>query len=455
METFDPWGLVALVILLLVGALFVAAEYALVSVRRTRLDELINEGNTQAQSARNMLDHLDRYIATTQLCITMSSIGLGWVGEPALSALLTAWLGLPLQSLDATLRHTLSSALSFVVVTFATVVVSELVPKTIALKYAEVVILNVSAPLIWIGQALRPFIWALNAAARIILRLLGLEQEEEGRSGYSVQELKLMVEASEKIGILENVEREMLHAVFDFGDSTVHSIMVPRTEMIAVDADAPIHELSQLAVSHSYSKFPAYEGDIDHIIGIAHVKDLVRVQRDDRKTATIRGLLREAMFVPDTLRLDILLREFRVKRQHLAIVLDEYSGTAGLITLDDLMAQILGEVKDPFDEASAPDIQRLPDGSALIEGMTSIDEVNNKFDLDLKDENYDTLAGFILGKLERIAKVGDVVEGDGVKLKVEALDGLRISRISLLKMPTEPAAPPETEPEAGAEKGAG
>jgi CBS domain containing-hemolysin-like protein len=262
-----------------------------------------------------------------------------------------------------------------------------------------------------------------------------------------VQELKLMVEASEKIGIIENVEREMLHAVFDFGDSNAHAVMVPRTEMIAVDADAPIHELTHLAITYSHSKFPAYEGDIDHIIGIAHVKDLVRVQHNERKAATIRGLLREAMFVPDTLKLDTVLREFRAKRQHLAIVLDEYGGTAGLVTLDDLMAQIMGEVKDPFDKTSTPDIQRLADGSALIEGMTSIDEVNDKFDLDLKDENYDTLAGFILGKLERIAKVGDVVETDGVKLKVEALDGLRISRISLLKPPPEPATPAEAAPE--------
>jgi len=438
METVDPWGLIALVILLLVGAFFVAAEYSLVSVRRTRLDELMNEGNQQAKAARAMLDNLDRYIATTQLCITMASIGLGWVGEPALSALLTNFLGLPLQFLDANLRHTISAALSFIVVTFATVVVSELVPKTIALKYSEQVILNLSAALIWIGQLLRPFIWALNTAAAIILRLLGFEPEDEGRSGYSVQELKLMVEASEKIGIIENVEREMLHAVFDFGESTAHSIMVPRTEMIAIQADEPIHELNHLAVNYPHTKFPVYESDIDHIIGIAHVKDLVRVQHSDRKTATIRGLLREAMFVPDTLKLDSLLREFRTRRQHLAIVLDEYGGTAGLITLDDLMVQIMGEVQDPFDKHSTPDIQRLPDGSALIEGMTSIDEVNNKFDLNLKDENYDTIAGFVLGKLERIAKVGDVVEDVGVKLKVEALDGLRIARVSLIKV-VEPA----------------
>ena len=410
-----------------------AAEYSLVSVRRTRLDEMINEGNKQAQYARNALDHLNRYIATTQVGITMASIGLGWVAEPALSALLTPWLGFTLQWADETLRRTLSASLSFLIVTFATVVISELVPKTIALRYSDRVVVSISPSLIWIARVLRPFIWLLNNTANVILRLIGLEPDNENDAGYSVPELKLMVEASEKLGVLENIEREMLHNVFDFGESIAHAVMVPRTEMIAVDADAPILDLIQLAIQHSHSKFPVFEGDIDHIIGLAHVKDLVRVQHSDRKEATIRGLLREAMFIPDTLRLDALLQEFRVKRQHLAIVLDEYGGTAGLITLDDLMSQIVGEVSDPFDKASTPDIQRLPDGSALIEGMTAITDVNDMFGLELKDDNYDTIAGFVLGKLERIAKVGDVVESDGIKLTVEALEGLRIARVSLWK----------------------
>jgi CBS domain containing-hemolysin-like protein len=203
--------------------------------------------------------------------------------------------------------------------------------------------------------------------------------------------------------------------------------------MIAVDADAPLAELITLAVKHPYTKFPVYEGDLDHILGVAHVKDLVRVQHDERRAATVRGLLRETMFVPDTLRLDALLQEFRVRRQHLAIVLDEYGGTAGLVTLDDLMSQIVGEVRDPFDK-SAPEIQRLPDGSALVDGLTLIETVNESFGLALQEEFYDTIAGYVLGQLGRIARVGDVVETGGVRLKVEALDGLRIARLSVFML---------------------
>lgn len=421
---------------------FVAAEFSLVSVRRTRVDELIQQGNRAARFVKLAIDNPDEFIAATQLGITIASLALGWVGEPALSHFIEplvnflpeAWLG--------TASHTIAAAISFLIITFLHVIVGELMPKSIALQDPDKTALFIARPTLWTKTLFKPAIWAMNGTGNFLLRLMGMHGASEHSMGHSVQELKLLVEASEKIGILENVEREMLHNVFDFGESITHEVMVPRTEMIAVDADAPIHELIHQAIQHPHSKFPAFEGDIDHIIGIAHVKDLVRVQHSDRKEATIRGLLREAMFVPDTLRLDALLQEFRVKRQHLAIVLDEYGGTAGLITLDDLMSQIVGEVSDPFDKASTPDIQRLTDGSALIEGMTSIADVNDMFEIDLKDENYDTIAGFVLGKLERIAKVGDVVESDGVKLKVEALDGLRIARVSLLKV-ANPAEKPQ------------
>ncbi|MBI4315884.1 MAG: DUF21 domain-containing protein, partial [Chloroflexi bacterium] len=219
-ETFNPWGLVTLALLLGVNALSVAAEYALVSVRRTRLDELIQNGITEAKYARVALNNIDRYIATTQLCITMAGIGLGWVGEPTLTALLVWWLGIPLQWLDETLRRTLSVGIAFLLITFVTVVVSELVPKSVTLRYAEQVAIAVGRAMIITEQLLRPFVWALNSAANLILRAIGMPPASEHGSGYSVQELKMLVVASEESGLLENAERDMLHAVFDFGDST-------------------------------------------------------------------------------------------------------------------------------------------------------------------------------------------------------------------------------------------
>ncbi len=429
----DLWGLAALVFLLGVNAFFVAAEYALVGIRRTRVDELINAGQSGAKFVREAINNLDRTIAATQVCITMAGIALGWVGEPALSGILVALLGIPLQWLDETVRRSISAAISLLLVTFITVVVSELVPKSVALKYPEPVALAVGQAVVITGSVLRPFIWALNAAANLILRILRVPPASEYGSGYSVQELKLMVEASEKIGVIENLEREMVHNVFDFGENMAHALMVPRTEMVAVEAEASLDDFIRLAAQHPFTKYPAFEGDLDHILGIVHVKDLVQPQRVEGQAA-VRGLIREALFVPDTIKLDALLREFQTKRQRIAIVLDEYGGTAGLVTLADLITELMGPVRDSFDK-STPDIQLKADGSALIDGLTSIEDVNDRFGLSLKDENYDTIAGYVLGKLERIAKLGDIVETEGTQLKVEAMDGLRIAKVLLTKKP--------------------
>jgi CBS domain containing-hemolysin-like protein len=421
--------------LVLANGFFVAAEFALVSVRRTRVEEMLQQGKTGARAVKQALEDPDRFIAATQLGITIASLGLGWLGEPALGGLIEPIVSLLPQEWVGLASHSISAAIAFAAITFLHVVVGELMPKSIALQRPEATALVVAQPTLITEIIFKPAIWALNGTGNFLLRLMGMRAASGHEMVHSVEELKMLVVASEESGVLEDTERDMLHAVFDFGEVTAHEVMVPRTEMIAVDADASLEELIHLAIKHSHSKFPVYEGDLDHILGVAHVKDLVRVQHGERRAATVRGLIRETLFVPDTLRLDNLLQEFRAKRQHLAIVLDEYGGTAGLVTLDDLMSRIVGEVRDPFDK-SAPEIQRLPDGSALVDGLTPIETVNEALGLNLREEFYDTIAGFVLGKLGRLAKVGDVVDADadGIRLKVEALDGLRIARLSLFPL---------------------
>jgi CBS domain containing-hemolysin-like protein len=437
----DLVNALAVAALIAANAFFVAAEYAMVRVRKTRLSELAQRGVMAAKPALLVVEHLDRYIATTQLGITMAGIGLGWVGEPVLSAFFGHVLGWPLQGADEAARRTLSAVCSFLLVTFITVVLGELVPKSFTIKYPERIVLAVSPIIVLLGAVFRPFIGLLNVSAEAVLRLVGLSSARASEPGYSVEELKMLVQTSEETGVLEDTERDMLHAVFDFGEATASEIMVPRTEIIASAAEGSLDELIQLSNKHPFSKFPVFEHDLDHVIGIAHVKDLVRVQHHERRAATVRGLMREALFVPDTLRLDALLQQFRAKRQHIAIVLDEFGGTAGLVTLDDLMAQIVGEVADQFDK-SAPAIQTLPDGSALLDGLTAIETINETFRLNLTDDYYDTIAGFVLGRLGRMAKVGDVVDVGNIRLKVEALDGLRIARLSLYR--ADAAKPPST-----------
>jgi CBS domain containing-hemolysin-like protein len=428
--TLDLLRLLGVAALVCANGFFVAAEFALVSVRRTRIEELVQQGTVGARAVKRAIEDPDRFIAATQLGITIASLGLGWLGEPALAHLIEPVVTLFPEAWTGLASHSISAGLAFAVITFLHVVIGELMPKSIALQRPESTALVVAQPTLLTEILFKPAIWALNGTGNALLHLIGMRAASGHEMVHSVDELKMLVEASEESGVLEVTERDMLHAVFDFGALTAREVMVPRTEMIAIDADAPLHDLIHLAITHPRTKFPVYEGDMDHLIGIAHVKDLVRVQHDERRAATVRGLIREGLFVPHTIRLDALLQQFRARRQHMAIVLDEYGGTAGLVTLDDLMEKIVGEVHDPFDR-SAPEIQRLPDGSALVDGLALIEVVNQAFDLHLRDDHYDTIAGFVLGRLGRMAKVGDVVEADGVRLKVEVLDGLRIARLSL------------------------
>jgi CBS domain containing-hemolysin-like protein len=436
----DVLRLIGVVVLVLANGFFVAAEFALVSIRRTRVEELIQQRRAGALAVKKALGNPDRFIAATQLGITLASLGLGWLGEPAVAHFIEPVLALVPKAWVGTVSQSVSAVLAFALITFLHVVVGELAPKSIALQKTEATALFVVGPTLLAEALFKPAIWVLNGTGNALLRLIGMRAASGHELDHSVEELKLLVAASEAQGVIEDSEREMLHAVFDFGEVTAHEVMIPRTEMIAIEAEAPVEALMQLATQHWLSQFPVYEGDLDHIIGLAHVKDLVRAQRSPRRVASVRGLMREALFVPATIRLDALLQEFRAKRQHFAIALDEYGGTAGLVTLADVAAQIVGDVRDPFDK-SAPEIQRLPDGSALVDGLMQIEEINEHFDLHLHDDHYDTIAGFVLGRLGRMAQVGDTVEAEGVRLRVEALDGKRIARLSLFSTPDHNAPP--------------
>ena len=429
----DLLGLGAVVVLVLANAFFVASEFALVSVRRTRIQQLVDQGNRAAGWVQRATGHLDRAIAATQLGITLASLGLGWIGEPALAHLLQPVIGLFPGAYEEEVSHALSAGLAFAVITFLHVVVGELAPKSIALQAPERTALTVARPTIWTSWLFYPAILLLNGAGNIILRAIGIRPASGHQMVHSVEELKMLVSASAEGGVVEDDEEVMLRAVFDFGDTLVRQVMVPRTEMVAVPSDAPLADIVRVAGEHPFSKLPVYEGDLDQIIGIVHLKDLLRVLQDpetDRRTA--HDVMREALYIPETARVSSLLARFRRRHQHMAIVLDEYGGTAGVVTLADLAEEIVGEVTDAFDE---PEIQPLPDGTALIDGLTPIEEVNDHFDLTLDDPYYDTLAGLVLGRLGRLAHVGDVVIVDGAELRVEALDGLRIARVSLTPSP--------------------
>jgi CBS domain containing-hemolysin-like protein len=436
----DWIGLLFVIILVLINGFFVAAEFSLVSVRKTRIAERVARGDTGAKAVQRAIEDPDRFIAATQLGITLASLGLGWIGEPALSHLiepLFAWL--PGQIAGTAAHIAAASILAFVLITSLHVVVGELMPKSIALQQAERTALLVARPTLWVEHLFRPFIWALNGTGNFLLRLLGFNRASEKEHLHSVEELKMLVDASEEGGVLETQESEMIHAVFDFGAMTAHQMMVPRTEMITLDVDTPIGEVCDFAAQHQHNKYPVHENDLDHIVGILHVKDLVPAMRlpPDQQPA-LRQLMREPLAVPDTIGVNDLLARFRQRKQHIAILLDEFGGTAGIVTLQDIMDELVGEVADVFGP-DEPEVQRLPDGRIRLDGLMLLTDFNDLFALNLTDPNYETIAGYMLGKLDRIPKAGDEVDvpvndRETLRLRVDVMDGKRIAWIVMSRV---------------------
>lgn len=436
----DLLKLVAVALLVLSNGFFVAAEFSLISVRKTRIAELVAHGESGAETVQKAISDPDSIIAATQLGITLSSLALGWIGEPALSNLILPIVELFPADFQSSISHTISAIIAFSIITFLHVVIGELAPKSIALQNPERTSLAIAKPTLWTEKLFKPAIWALNGAGNWVLRVIGIDPADGHQLVHSVEELKMIVDASAQGGAVEADEREMLVAVFAFGDLLVRQVMIPRTEIIAVEADTSISDIISLVSESTYTKLPVFEDNLDEILGIVHVKDLLNVILSSGSDKIVaRDLAREPIYVPETAKVNALLRQLRDNRRHIAIVLDEYGGTAGMVTLEDLLEELVGEVSDPFDK-DQPEIQTLPDGSSLIDGLTLIEDVNEELGVELHNPDYDTIAGYVMGKLGRIPKVNDMVEIDTVRFRVEEMDGMRIDRLSFthLDNPLEP-----------------
>ncbi len=440
------WYFLLILLLIALNAFFVSVEFAAVTARKARLELLAEDGNSAARIVKNWIDNpaaRDRLIAASQLGVTIVSLALGAVGENTFQELLTPWfnrisLAPSLQRLTSLLAA-LPLVLSLIIVTSLHVVLGEQVPKVATLHQPERVAILAATPMNVFTIIFKWFIDLLDWATRQVLHLFGLQVVGGHSLIYTVDELKLLITESEEGGVLESPEREMLESVFDFGELMVRQVMVPRTGILAIEADAQLDEIIATVTKATYTKLPVYEDDLDQIIGILHVKDVLRVMNQpDCQDTTARNLARETLYIPETLPVNDLLFKFRHNRQHIAIVLDEFGGTAGLVTLEDLLEQIVGEVSDQFD-ATSPEIQNQPDGSYLIDGLTLIEAVNQQLNLHLSDPHYDTIAGYFLGKLGHIPKIGDDIAAGGVKMQVQLMDGLRIAQLKL--SPLDEAAP--------------
>jgi len=424
---------IVLVLALVAGnAIFVAAEYALVTARRSRLEQ---HESLPARRALRLMDEPVRFISTVQVGITVFGIALGAVGEPLVSRFFEGWLS-----------HAIAFALSFFILTYLTVVIGELVPKAVALQKAEPLALALALPLDLLARIAHPLVWLLQVSASGVSRLFGVKPAPAGVHGYTREDILHTVREAEDTGVIEEAEEEMLYKVFDFAGKEAHEVMVPRPEVVAISVDLPPEEALAAVIDSPYTRYPAYRRSVDEIVGVLHVRDLFSAL-NDRGLAQVRveELLRPPYVVPETKDLAALLADFRRAKQHMAVVVDEYGSMQGIVTLEDLLEEIVGEIEDEFD---LPDesIERLDDHTIRIDGTFPIDDFNEQFATDLPAEDYHTVAGFVFGRLGRAPEEGDEVDHEQLHFRVVQVEGSRIERLQIEFRPEDNGRPVDYEP---------
>ena len=420
-------------VLLLVNGFFVSAEFAIVRARRAKIEQLTKDGNVDAKLALKALEDMNFFIAAVQVGVTIASIGIGWFGSPTIEKMMDPILS-NLPSSYVYLTHTITAVVAFLVVTFLHVVIGEQVPKCIALQYPEKISLYVAKPMDIFMTISKPFVWVLNVACNAILRLFRIPVST-ARVVHTIEDLDLMVNTSYDEGVLNETEKDMIHNVFKFSDLTAREVMIPRTDMVCVPIGMSIEELNKVATENQYTRYPVYDGDIDHITGLIHVKDLYSLSIKD-EVCPIEKIQRKVLLVPETITMDNLVREFKKNKSQMAVVVDEFGGTSGIITLEDVLEEIFGDVQDEFDEETEFDIKEIKPNHYLANGMMRLDELANYFDLPddkLEDDDVDTIAGLVVKELGRLAQLDDVVKYHEFTFTVKEVDGARITKLLVVR----------------------
>jgi putative hemolysin len=426
--------LLAVLGLVLINAVFVAGEYGLVTSRATRIRELEEQGNRRARAVIRITADPPRFIAAMQLGVTVTSIGIGALGEPVLA-----------HAFEPTIATALAVVFALLIISLVEVVIGELVPKGIALSHPERVALALAAPVEGFFVVFAPLIWLLEHLTALVLGLLGQRPPGADKGAHSEAELRMLLSSSAEHGEIEHDEQEMLAKVFDFADKEVSDVMVPRPEVVALSVSMAPDAVLQAVLDSPYTRYPVYRDSLDEIVGILHVRDLVAAMHARGIGAVeIEPLLRPAAMVPETKDLADLLTEFQRTNQHMAVVLDEYGAMEGIVTLEDLLEEIVGEIEDEFD---VPDdaIEQVDEATIRIDGTLSIDDFNTQFGVALPGEDYYTVAGFVFGELGRAAEPGDEVTFDGIVFHVDSIDGQRIDRLTITfpDASADPAADPD------------
>jgi CBS domain containing-hemolysin-like protein len=433
--------------LVLLNGFFVAAEFALVKIRETQLDALVLQGNRRAKVARAIIANLNSFLSATQLGITMASLGLGWVGQPVFTALLSPLL-VSLHVASETARHSIAFAIGFSALTFFHITAGELAPKWTAIQNPLPIALSVAQPLRWFYLASYPFNWLLNHAAQWLMRQAGVASPDEAKQVHSQEELRLLVATAQKRAGASVLGRDIVLNALDLRRRRVREVTRPRHEIVALDTQASMAACLDLAEKTRYSRFPLCDGgDVDRSLGVVHIKDLYALRLRARCGADLLPAARKLIYVPETAHLEKLLQLFLDRKLHLAIVVDEYGGTVGMVTLENILEELVGQIQDEFDQEK-PLLARTGDSTWEASGALPLHELEDLTAQSLQAEGLTTVSGWVTHRLGGFPKAGDVLTVGAYELRVETMDGMRVGRLKLTKReerPPEPAAPTKVE----------
>lgn len=408
-------------VLIALTAFFVASEFAIVKVRSSRIDQLVSEGNQTAIAAKRVISHLDEYLSACQLGITITALGLGWLGEPTIETLLHPVF--EKLDLNASITSIISFGLAFSVITFLHVVIGELAPKTFAIQKAEKVTLLFARPLIWFYRLAYPFIWALNGSARVFTGLFGLKPASEHEIAHSEEELRIILSDSYKSGEINSSEFKYVNKIFEFDERIAKEIMVPRTNIVTLSSDSTIDEVLTIIKEERYTRYPVVEGDKDNILGIVNVKELLTTLVNHKEEhEDLTSFIKPVIRVIETIPIQALLVKLQKERSPMAVLLDEYGGTAGLVTVEDIIEEIVGEIRDEFDIDEIPEVQKVKEDHYIFDAVMLIEDVNDLLGISIEEDEVDTIGGWFLTQKYEV-KLDDKIEEQGYCFRVKEIDG--------------------------------
>jgi CBS domain containing-hemolysin-like protein len=442
------WNLIVVVVLVFLNGFFVAAEFALVKVRQSRLTQLVNEGNIRARYALKVNRKLDAYLSATQLGITLASLGLGWTGEPAIAELIVEPILYRLDVTNPTVVHSISGVIAFVVITFMHIVLGELAPKSLAIQRSEGVSLWLSWPLLMFYRLFLPVIWALNGAANLLLRSIGVQPASEHEAAHTEEEIRILMNESAKSGIIDKEEMTLFDNVFEFSDRVAREVMLPRTDMDCMYTNLSFRENMKIAYATRHTRYPVAVDDKDQIIGFVHIADLFTADPDEDHDLV--EFLRPILSVPESMEISKVLKLMQKRKSQLAIVIDEYGGTAGMLTAETILEEIVGEIHDEFDD-EPPSVFVRGDITS-VEGRMLIEDINDMFGLEIEDDEVDSIGGWLFKNLEGNIAKGRKIEHSGYVFEVSQTKGHRVQRVHIYKRKADKSAG-QDQPGAAAETG--